>query len=74
MIGNAYEWLEDYWHDSYTGAPDDGSAWLIPTSSNRLLRGAWWGALDYNCRTTLRNKYDPDTRECFTGFRIVSNP
>ncbi len=28
MYGNVYEWVEDCWHDSYTGAPADGSAWL----------------------------------------------
>ena len=27
MHGNVSEWVEDCWHDSYAGAPDDGSAW-----------------------------------------------
>ncbi|MBU6187617.1 MAG: SUMF1/EgtB/PvdO family nonheme iron enzyme, partial [Cyanobacteria bacterium REEB444] len=26
--GNVWEWVEDYWHDNYEGAPTDGSAWL----------------------------------------------
>ena len=30
MLGNAPEWTEDCWHDSYEGAPTDGSAWLCP--------------------------------------------
>jgi formylglycine-generating enzyme required for sulfatase activity len=25
--GNAWQWLEDCWHGSYSGAPADGSAW-----------------------------------------------
>ena len=25
--GNVWEWVEDCWHDSYRGAPTDGSAW-----------------------------------------------
>jgi formylglycine-generating enzyme required for sulfatase activity len=25
--GNVWEWVEDCWHGSYTGAPTDGSAW-----------------------------------------------
>jgi formylglycine-generating enzyme required for sulfatase activity len=25
--GNAWQWLEDCWHDNYMGAPSDGSAW-----------------------------------------------
>jgi formylglycine-generating enzyme required for sulfatase activity len=28
MHGNVWEWVENPWHDDYTGAPTDGSAWL----------------------------------------------
>jgi formylglycine-generating enzyme required for sulfatase activity len=28
MHGNVWEWVEDSWHDTYDGAPSDGSAWL----------------------------------------------
>ena len=27
VYGNVSEWVEDCWHNSYTGAPTDGSAW-----------------------------------------------
>ena len=27
MHGNAWEWVQDCWNDSYEGAPGDGSAW-----------------------------------------------
>lgn len=26
--GNVWEWVEDAWHGSYDGAPDDGGAWV----------------------------------------------
>ena len=28
MTSNAWEWVEDCWHDNYLGAPTDGTAWL----------------------------------------------
>lgn len=33
MHGNVYEWVADCLHDSYVGAPSDGSAWRKPTAS-----------------------------------------
>ena len=41
--GNVWEWVQDTWHDSYHGAPDDGSSWIegqrrqSPCSSRRFL-------------------------------------
>ncbi len=43
--GNVWEWVEDCWHDSYAGAPRDGSAWLGNNGgdcSRRVLRGGSW--------------------------------
>ena len=39
MAGNAAEWLEDCWNESYRGAPSDGSAWTSGQCSLRVLRG-----------------------------------
>ncbi|MBI2192135.1 MAG: SUMF1/EgtB/PvdO family nonheme iron enzyme [Planctomycetes bacterium] len=30
ICGNASEWCQDVWHQSYEGAPSDGSAWMQP--------------------------------------------
>jgi formylglycine-generating enzyme required for sulfatase activity len=37
--GSVYDWVEDCWHDSYVGAPGDGSAWITPDCQNHVLRG-----------------------------------
>ncbi|MBX2889329.1 MAG: SUMF1/EgtB/PvdO family nonheme iron enzyme [Saprospiraceae bacterium] len=39
LAGNVTEWVEDCWHDSFKGAPADGSAWLSGDCSMRMLRG-----------------------------------
>jgi formylglycine-generating enzyme required for sulfatase activity len=57
MHGNVWEWCQDEWHDSYDGAPTDGSAWLgnEEGSDTRLLRGGSWGNDPGNCRSAYRN-------------------
>lgn len=43
MHGNVTEWCEDWWHDSYDGAPTDGSAWTEGGNSKfRVGRGGLW--------------------------------
>jgi len=40
MLGNLSEWTQDCDHDSYEGAPTDGSAWLAGNCKRRIIRGA----------------------------------
>jgi len=42
--GNVWEWMEDCYHDGYTGAPLDGSAWTSGDCGRRVLRGGSWGS------------------------------
>jgi formylglycine-generating enzyme required for sulfatase activity len=44
MHGNVWEWVEDCYHDSYDGAPTDGSAWISPDCTNHVVRGGSWVA------------------------------
>ena len=71
MHGNVYEWCADSWHNSYEGAPTDGSAWTEGgDGSGRLLRGGSWFVYPRNCRCAYRN-YDPrEVRYLNTGFRV----
>jgi formylglycine-generating enzyme required for sulfatase activity len=41
--GNVNEWVEDCYHDGYTGAPTDGSAWVSGDCRSRVIRGGAWG-------------------------------
>jgi len=72
MIGNVWEWVEDWYHDTYTGAPSDGGAWLTPTGYYRVVRGGSWTCSDTVClRASDRNYYDPATSYNDLGFRCA---
>lgn len=72
MHGNVWEWCEDQWHNSYDGAPTDGSAW-VDISGRALFRvnrgGRWDGSAAY-CRSAFRYHYSPDDRGHNLGFRL----
>ena len=72
MHGNVREWCQDHWHDSYEGAPTDGSAWLSENeNSSRVRRGGSWYGDPWYCRSAYRLYYTPDTRYYSIGFRVV---
>lgn len=75
MHGNVWEWCADDWHETYDGAPTDGSAWVEGGKSNQRLifRGGSWGTFPRYCRSAYRNSYDPDLRSDYIGFRVALN-
>ena len=72
MIGNVWEWVEDVWHEDYTGAPRDGSAWVAASDTGRRVqRGGSWGNLAGGGRVVNRNKVGPSYRGDGDGFRLA---
>jgi formylglycine-generating enzyme required for sulfatase activity len=77
MHGNVWEWCLDHWHNSYAGAPSDGSAWLTPSASEeemRLLRGGSWSSFPGDCRSACRDLARPVSALDVVGFRVVCLP
>jgi formylglycine-generating enzyme required for sulfatase activity len=69
--GNAAEWVEDCWNDSYRGAPNDGTPWSAGQCQLRGLRGGAYDSVAKYVRSTARFRYDNDVRYSANGFRVV---
>jgi len=74
LHGNAWEWISDCWHEDYTGAPNDSTAWLDENSGNcteRVLRGGSWDNIPEHIRSGARHHISSDSRYVNVGFRLA---
>ncbi|HET6554374.1 MAG TPA: SUMF1/EgtB/PvdO family nonheme iron enzyme [Dyella sp.] len=71
MGGNVSEWVQDCWHDSYLRAPRDGSSWVNPGCSSRVVRGGSWGSSPDQVRSAYRQGADASVRSGRVGFRVL---
>ena len=60
--GNVWEWVEDCWNSSYSGAPSDGSPWL---------RGDSWSSSPRPLRAAYRGGSSSGFRSSSLGFRVA---
>jgi formylglycine-generating enzyme required for sulfatase activity len=82
MHGNVWEWCLDDWHESYEGAPVNGSAWVDGAEGQsskreggrRLLRGGAWSSDPGYCRSAFRYLFQPGNADSIIGFRVVCLP
>jgi formylglycine-generating enzyme required for sulfatase activity/subtilisin-like proprotein convertase family protein len=71
MSGNLWEWNEDWYHNSYTDAPSDGSAWVDPAGSARVSRGGSFNDAAASMRAAERSNYTPGGRYAHYGARCL---
>ena len=69
MHGNVWEWVEDCWNDSYSGAPSNGDAWLRGNCERRVLRGGSWDVVPWHLRSAERDS--TGGRLSDFGFRVA---
>ena len=74
VLGNTWEWTQDCWHPSYSGAPGDGSAWETGECSTRVLRGGSWSDRPRALRSASRYRFSGGIRlSSWAGFRVAQS-
>jgi formylglycine-generating enzyme required for sulfatase activity len=71
MHGYLWEFVEDHWHDSYAGAPQDGSSWTSADSRYVVVRGGSWKDHYSRLTSTARRSVSVDERDDAIGLRCV---
>lgn len=72
MVGNVREWTEDCYHETYSGAPPDGSAWVKDGNCyHRVVRGGSFLLAPAFLRSASRYWFASDYRLRYLGFRVA---
>ena len=69
--GNVWEWGQDEWHDTYNGAPIDGSAWEDGDSAARVARGGSWFGYAGRCGSASSARSNPGDHHHNLSFRLL---
>lgn len=71
MTGNVFEYCQDNFHFSYDGAPTDGSAWVSPDSSKRVVKGGSYYSGTPSSRVSYRIFIPQRQAAAGVGFRLA---
>lgn len=71
MHGNVWEWTMDCWRPSLDHAHLDGSPMLDGDYETRVIRGGSWAHPPENAGCSTRGHARKNSRNRFTGFRLV---
>jgi len=72
MIGNAWEWVND-WYSEYTRSPKTDPTGPA-SGTSRIVRGGYFDYEDGFCRSSLRYSIDTPEFSNSIGFRVARNP
>jgi formylglycine-generating enzyme required for sulfatase activity len=71
VLGNAWEWNDDCWNETYESAPSDGSSWQTGACDRRVVRGGGWDGDPWIVTSTHRTSLPMTDRSSDLGFRVV---
>lgn len=60
MLGNVAEWTQDCYHETFAGAPSDGSSWEESDCTHFVLRGGCFGSTARLVRASAREPAEKD--------------
>lgn len=69
--GNVWDWVQDGWHETYDGAPTDGSAWVNNATPFKVRRGGVFRQGFDESRSAMRLNEHIDGRYSGIGFRLA---
>ena len=71
MAGNVHQWVQDTYHDSYEGAPVDGSDFKGAGAIRVVRGGSFLSHVASSLRADYRNAIEPQGRNGGIGFRLA---
>ena len=71
MVGNVQSFVEDCYHDTYAGAPTDGSPWITGDCQSRVVRGGSFARNGLELRSAARQPHGTMDRYPDLGFRVA---
>ena len=74
ISGNAREWTQDCYVNTFANAPLDGRSVEVAKCAQRVTRGGAFTDTVEALRIAARTRSAPDARDRLTGFRIAAAP
>jgi formylglycine-generating enzyme required for sulfatase activity len=74
MSGNVWEWLNDWWSDTYYSSSPSTNPPGPATGVYRISRGGTWAAGANVLRSSYRDGGTPGAASWANGFRVARNP
>jgi formylglycine-generating enzyme required for sulfatase activity len=71
MAGNVWQWMQDCYHEDYSNAPNDGSAWTLGDCSIHVDRGGSAFTDPQRLRAAARGRSSSVSRSNDLGFRLA---
>jgi formylglycine-generating enzyme required for sulfatase activity len=69
--GNAFEWVEDCWNETYENAPSNDSVRMAGNCNRRVRRGGAWNTIARMLRSAYRESRPAVTRGSNMGLRVA---